>query len=155
MKTYSAEDVRLISEWVEKYFEVSALINNVFGTSINESFPRMPSIENEIEYQHLRLWFFKNHDNFIAIWADFCQSKGISTNFNGSIDDMQYMENPFFYYYPDNLLDIAYVMGVRSSDDIGYLDEQDRAIVVCMNKMFSNTVVRLANWVGEFAETSN
>ena len=31
MKTYNTEDVELILEWVEKYFEVSALIDNVYG----------------------------------------------------------------------------------------------------------------------------
>jgi len=77
MKTYNMEDVELILEWVEKYFEVSVLIDNVFGNYGLESFPRMPEIENEIEYQRLRLWFFKNHDKFVAIWADFCRSKGM------------------------------------------------------------------------------
>ncbi len=154
MKTYEAADVELILEWVAKYFEVSILIDKVFGGNI-ESFLRMPSIEHEIEYQRLRLWFFNNHEKFVAIWTDFCRSKGLPTDFDGAAEELQYRENPFFYYYPDNLLDIAYMMGARSSDDIGYMDEEDRALVVYMNKMFSHTAVHLACWIGEFAEVKN
>ena len=144
MKTYNTEDVELILEWVEKYFEVSALIDNVYGGCGFESFLRMPAIENEIEYQRLRLWFFKNHDKFVVIWADFCRSKGLSIDMDGTEEELQYRENPFFYYYPDNLLDIAYMMGARGYDGIGYLDVEDRALVVYMNKMFSHTAVHLA-----------
>jgi hypothetical protein len=115
----------------------------------------MPAIENEIEYQRLRLWFFKNHDKFVAIWADFCRSKGLSIDMDSNEEALQYRENPFFYYYPDNLLDIAYMMGARGSDGIGYLDAEDRALVVYMNQMFSHTAVHLACWIGEFAETRN
>jgi hypothetical protein len=74
---------------------------------------------------------------------------------DSATEELQYRENPFFYYYPDNLLEIAYMMGARSSDDIGYLDVEDRALVVYMNKMFSHTAVHLACWIGEFAETRN
>ena len=47
------------------------------------------------------------------------------------------------------------MMGARGYDGIGYLDVEDRALVVYMNKMFSHTAVHLACWIGEFAETRN
>ena len=154
-KTYDTADVELILEWVDKYFKVSELINQSFGGNDFETLSRMPLIENEIEYQHLRRWFFQHHDRFVAIWDDFCRSRGISNGIEGNTGELEYRENPFFYYYPENLLDIAYMLGARSSDDTGYLAAEDRALVVCLNQMFSHTALNLVHWVGEFAEVKN
>ena len=32
MQTYSGAEVDLVLEWIDKYFEVNALINKVFGS---------------------------------------------------------------------------------------------------------------------------
>jgi hypothetical protein len=124
-KTYDTADVELILEWVDKYFKVSELINQSFGGNDFETLSRMPFIENEIEYQHLRRWFFQHHDKFVGIWDDFCRSRGISNGIDSNTGELEYRENPFFYYYPENLQDIAYMLGARSSDDTGYLTAED------------------------------
>jgi len=141
----------LISKWVEHYFEISTLINNVFGNNF-VNHPFRPSIESEVEYQRLRSWFFNNHDKFAPIWQEFCLSNGISMDFDGDTEGMEYPENPFLYYFPDNLLDLAYMMGAASSEDIGYLDEVDMQLVMYINERFSYTMLHFVNWIGEFAE---
>ena len=154
-KIYNTADVELILEWVERYFRVSDLINKSFGGDNFESLLWIPLLEDEIEYQHLRLWFYNHHNKFVTIWDDFCRSRGISIETDGDTGEIEYRENPFFYYYPENLQDIAYMLGARSSDDTGPLAVEDRALVVYLNQMFSHTAVNLAHWVGEFAEAKN
>jgi hypothetical protein len=147
MKTYNASDVTLILEWVEKYFKVAALMNKVF-----ENLPYMPPMENELEYQRLRFWFLKSHDKFVPIWTDFCLANGISIDLNENVE-REFLENPFLYYYPDNLLDLAYMVGTRIADDIGNRDEKDMWNIANINKSFSFTAMHLAHWIGEFADT--
>jgi hypothetical protein len=146
MKKYNAADVKLILEWVENYFKVTVLINKVF-----ENLPRTPPIQNELEYQRLRFWFLKNHDKFIPIWTDFCLANGISIDLDENVKK-GYMESPFLYYYPDNLLDLAYTVGDRIADDTGHRYEKDTSNVASINKSFSYTALHLANWIEEFAD---
>ncbi len=156
MKTYNAADVELITEWADKYFKVIALINSLFGGTDFNNPPSVPSFESEIEYQQLRLWFCKNHDCFIPIWADFCSSKGCPIRCAGSIDGMEYTENPFLYfYYPDNLLELAYTIGATSAADIWDPDKENAALIINANNNFSHIVLRLKYWIGEFADTGN
>ncbi len=154
MKTYNTADVELILEWADRYFEVNALVNEVLGYDNLEYFPPFPSFENEIEYQRLRFWFRKNHDKFVPIWADFCLSKGISMGFNCNIDEVEYRKNPFLYFYsPDNLLDLAYTMGATITSDTWEPNKQAVMLVLNIINSFSNTVIHLKYWIGEFADT--
>ena len=155
MKTYNAAEVALILEWVDRYFKVNALINHAFGCNNQENCACIPSIEDEIAYYHQRLWFCNNHDKFVSIWKEFCLSNGISMDFDGDINGLGYIEDPFFYYYPDNLRDLPYWMGAAGSDDDRYLDEQEKELVLFINRRFSQTAIHLAHWIGEFAENGN
>jgi hypothetical protein len=155
MKTYTAAEVELILEWVDRYFKVSSLINKAFSSNDPENCPCLPSMEDEIEYHHQRSWFRKNHEKFVPIWKEFCLSNGILMDFDGDIDWIGYIEDPFFYYYPDNLRDVPYWMGTAGSADDDYLDEQDKELVLCINRRFSYTAIHLAHWIGEFAENVN
>lgn len=155
MKTYSTIEVELILEWVQRYFKISALIDNAFSDNNLRSCCCAPSIENEIEYQHQRLWFLKNHNKFVPIWKDFCLSNGITIDFSGDIDKIGYIEDPFFYYYPDNLYGVADMLGAAGSADGGYWDKQKQDLVLCSNRKFSQTAIHLAHWIGEFAENAN
>lgn len=151
MKTYNTAEVELILEWVARYFQVSALINGAFSNHSIESCPCTPSIENEIEYQRQRIWFRNNHNGFVPIWKDFCLSNGISINIDLDIDRMGYIEDPFFYYFPNNLYELPYWIGSCSAD-YGYWGEEDRELVLCTNRRFSRTAIYLAHWIGEFAD---
>ena len=92
MQTYSAAEVDLVLEWIDKYFEVNALINKVFGNDNLENDSAMPSFENEIEYQRLRFWFRKNHEKFVPIWNDFCLSHGYSFQYMDNTSEMEYRQ---------------------------------------------------------------
>ena len=153
IKTYNAAEVALILEWVDRYFKVNALINNAFGCNNDENCACIPSMENEIEYHHQRLWFRKNHEIFVPIWKEFCRSNGISLDFDVDINQLGYIEDPFFYYYPDNLRDLPNWMGAAGCPDGGYLDEQEKELVLVVNQRFSQTAIHLAHWIGEFAKT--
>jgi hypothetical protein len=154
MKTYNTKDVKLIMEWVGKYFEANALINNVLNVRNSENIPPFPSLGDEIEYQRLRFWFCNNHDKFIPIWCDFCLSKGSLIEFIDPIKGLDYGENPFlYYYYPHNLLELAYSIGATSTVDDWDLDIQNVELFLNMNNRFSYTVLHLKYWIGEFANT--
>jgi hypothetical protein len=146
MKTYNTADAKLILEWVENYFKVTVLINNVF-----ENLPFIQPMENELEYQRLRFWFLNNHDKFVPIWSDFCLSNGILNDLNENVR-RECLKNPFLYYYPDNLLDLAFLIAERIANDAGYRDEKDISYVSYINKSFSCTTLHLANWIREFAD---
>ena len=153
MKTYNKADVQLIFEWVDRYFEVNALIGNVLGSNDRLNPPPVPSFDRELEYQRLRLWFCKNHNRFVPIWADFCLLKGRPIDCIGNVDGMEYRENPFlYYYYPDNLLDLAYTIGITSGPDTWDPDKQNVELIININNQFSYIVRHLKYWIGEFVE---
>jgi hypothetical protein len=155
MQTYSAAEIDLVLEWVDKYFEVNALINKVFGGENLENHPSVLSFENELEYQRLRFWFRKNHDKFVPIWVDFCLSHGNSTEFTDNSSEMEYRNNPFLFYYdPDNLLDLADTMGATIPVDTQDTNKQAVELMLNIINSFSCTVIHLAYWIGEFADTS-
>lgn len=155
MKTYDEADVTLVSEWVNKYFEANALINKIFTVENLEHPPTMPSIGDEIEYQRLRFWFRKKHDQFVPIWANFCASKGYSIEFTSNSDEMEYMKNPFLYFYdPGDLLELAYTMGATDTPDNWNPNRQAVELVLNINNRFCCTVIHLLHWIGEFAETN-
>lgn len=155
MKTYNTSDVALIYEWADRFFEVSTLIKNLFcACSIDNPLPIL-SFDNEIEYQRLRFWFCRNHQRFVSIWADFCNSTGELTEFGGNFERMDYIENPFlFYYYPDNLLDLVYSIGAMGDIDNPDLDKEIIQIILNVNNRFSHKILHLKHWIGEFAEIS-
>lgn len=156
MKTYNKADVQLIFEWVDRYFEVNTLINNVLGSNNRLNLPLVPSFENEIEYQSLSYWFWENQYRFVPIWTDFCISKGHPIDCIGNIDGMAYRKNPFYYYYyPDNLLDLAYTIGITSAPDMWDPDKQNLELIININNQFSYIVRHLKSWIGEFTEISN
>lgn len=152
LKIYDEVDVEFIFEWVGKYFEIKSLINEAYGGSRWETFPKFPSLENEIEYQRLSYWFREKHNRFVPIWVDFCEAAGITPDFSGDSDRIDYRENPFIYYNSENLLDLAYQMGVTCSPDFGYIEVGDIGLLFDFNERFSFTAMRLANWIGEFAK---
>ena len=154
MKTYSTADVKLILEWVEKYFEANALINNVFNVRNSENIPPFPSLGDEIEYQRLRFWFCNNHDKFIPIWCDFCLSKGSLIEFIDPIKGLDYGENPFlYYYYPDDLRDLVDQMGDTIVIDSCDLNKPAIELILNVINRFSCTVIHLSWWIGEFADS--
>ena len=154
MQAYSAAEVYLVLEWVDKYFEANNLIYNMLSGENLENPPPMPSLENEIEYQRLRIWFLKHHDKFVPIWLDFCLSHGYSIEYVDNTNEMEYRKNPFLYYYvPDNLLDLAYTMGATITADIWVPIRQGAELVLNIINSFSCTVIHLAWWIGEFADT--
>jgi hypothetical protein len=149
-------DVDLILEWVEKYFEMASLVRKVLSIDDSENPPVVPSLENEIEYQHLRYWFRKNNDRFVPIWINFRESIGESLETTGSFVEDEFKKNPFqYFYHPDNLIDMVYRMGGTTSADIW--DPENKEVEAILNaiNMFYYTAMHLRYWIGEFAnETS-
>ena len=127
----------------------------MFGGGNVKNHSSMPSFENEIEFQRLRFWFRKNHDEFVPIWVDFCLSHGKSIEFTDNYNEMEYRNNPFLFYYdPDNLLDLVDTLEATIP-----VDNQDTNNLAVSNMLtilnsFSCTVIHLAYWIGEFADTS-
>ena len=155
MQTYSAAEVDLVLEWIDKYFQVNDLINKVFGSGNSKNHSSIPSFESEIEYQRLRFWFRKNHYKFVPIWIEFCVSHGYSIEFTDNSGEMDYRNNPFLFYYDqDNLLDLAEMMEIMMPLDTQNSNNQTTEPVLNIVNSFSSTVVHLAYWIGEFADTS-
>jgi hypothetical protein len=155
MQKYSAAEVDLVLEWIDKYFEVNALINKVFGSKNSKTYSSTPSFENEIDYQRLRFWFRKNHDKFVPIWVDFWLSHGKSIKFTNNGNEVEYRNNPFlFYYEPDNLLDLVDSTEAAIPVDSQNTNQPVVELVLNIINSFSCTVIHLAYWIGEFAETS-
>ena len=102
-----------------------------------------------------RYWFWENQYRFVPIWTDFCLFTGFSTDFNGYFNEIDDSKNPFlYYYYPDNLLDLAYMMGASNNTANLDLDKQNVEFILSINKRFSYIVRHLKYWIGEFAEIS-
>jgi hypothetical protein len=139
MQTYSAAEVDLVLEWIDKYFQVNALINKVFGSG------------NSKNHSSIR----KNHYKFVPIWIEFCVSHGYSIEFTDNSGEMDYRNNPFLFYYDqDNLLDLAEMMEIMMPLDTQNSNNQTTEPVLNIVNSFSSTVVHLAYWIGEFADTS-
>jgi hypothetical protein len=68
---------------------------------------------------------------------------------------MDYRNNPFLFYYDqDNLLDLAEMMEIMMPLDTQNSNNQTTEPVLNIVNSFSSTVVHLAYWIGEFADTS-
>jgi hypothetical protein len=154
MQTYTAAQIDMVLEWIDKYFAVNALINKVFGNDNLENDSAMPSFENEIEYQRLRFWFRKNHEKFVPIWNDFCLSHGYSSQYMDNTSEMEYRQNPFLFYYDhDNLLDLEEALGVYILDGTHDANKEFMELMLNTINGFSCTAIHLAWWIGEFADT--
>ena len=156
MRTYSAIDVDLVLEWADKYVEICALLKKVFAAENTDGYPPpLPSIEDEIEFQRIKFWFRQRHDDFVPIWSEFCLSKGkYLESFNNS-DEMEFRKNPFLYFYcPDDLLDLAYAVGVTTASNTWDPDKPAAELIINLLDTFNFTVIHLVHWVGEFADTT-
>jgi hypothetical protein len=68
---------------------------------------------------------------------------------------MDYRNNPFLLYYDlDNLLDLAEMMEIMIPLDTQNTNKRTLESVLNIINGFSRTVVHLAYWIGEFADTS-
>ena len=156
MQTYNTSDVDLVMEWANKYVEICTLLKKVFaGENSVGYFPPLPSIEDEIEFQRIKFWFRQRHDDFVPIWSEFCLSKGkYLESFNNS-DEMESRKNPFLYFYcPDDLLDLAYAVGVTTASNTWDPDKPAAELIINLLDTFNFTVIHLVHWVGEFADTT-
>ncbi len=69
--------------------------------------------------------------------------------------EMEYRNNPFLFYYdPDNLLDLVDTLEATIPADNRDTNNLAVANMLTILNSFSCTVIHLAYWIGEFADTS-
>ena len=74
-KLYSSTEQELVSDWADKWFELSYLINKLIWTDDPPWTTPPPTELDELEYQRLRFWFIDHQEQFIPIWEDFYNCK--------------------------------------------------------------------------------
>jgi len=105
-KLYSSTEPELVSDWADKWFELSNFINGLIWTDDPPWTTPPPTKVNELEYQRLRFWFLDHQEQFVSLWVDFCKSlKGIADehpfleNTQESPDTDEFIRNPFHLFY--------------------------------------------------------
>jgi hypothetical protein len=79
----------------------------------------------------------------------------LRNKFTNNGNEVEYRNNPFlFYYEPDNLLDLVDSTEAAIPVDSQNTNQPVVELVLNIINSFSCTVIHLAYWIGEFAETS-
>jgi hypothetical protein len=153
MRTYSQTETDLAFQWVDRYFKLVELIIEISGDEENDFLPSEPSSESEQTFQGLRRWFIAHQDKFIPIWSEFWRDKLPKRYFEDNADGQEYFENPFLMLYkPDNLIELAYRLGITEHIDTWEPIEQGATIIDDISVEFSLEVLQFIHFIGEFAD---
>jgi hypothetical protein len=150
-KGYSAEQRDLVSDWCEKWLELSALINEVTGT------PEPPSDLDELRYWSFRFWFIDHQAEFVQLWGNFSRSKYLPSNQASYIEegtdskDMEkYFKNPFAYFYePKDLYVLAQQLDLQCGVDIWEPSEHRASVMRPTLVRMGETMMEFVNWIPE------
>ncbi|MFC2039862.1 hypothetical protein ACFLTW_01630 [Chloroflexota bacterium] len=110
----SIENKDLIDEWIEMWYAIIELVNNVTGP---DELP--PTLSDELEYQCLRSWLIDHQWQFLPLWKAACES----SNWEYFIYRTDRVWESFkslglCFYEPENLYRLAQQLHLQSGIDI-------------------------------------
>jgi hypothetical protein len=153
MRTYNEVEIDLAFEWVDKFFALTDLIFRISGDEDLSSPPPLPSYEHELQFQALRIWFLDHQDEFMPIWSEFWQNKSPRLDSIDTIEDIEYLENPFLpLYESDDLCQLAHCLGMTKSIDTWEPTKQAVDMVLDITTAFSLKVFQFIQMIGEFTD---
>ena len=156
MRTYSRFETDLAFQWVENFFKLVELIFEITGDEEKYVPSSMPTYENELQFQELRLWFFAHQHKFMPIWSEFWHDKIPKKYSEYVAEGQEYFENPFLMLYkPDNLNQLAYRLGINENYDTWEPTENSVDMIEDISIDFSLEVLQFIHYVGEFSEDDN
>ncbi len=141
----SIENYDLLNEWMEKWYALIELINNV--TSPDEP---PPTPLDELDYQCLRSWFIDHQWQFLPLWKEACESRNWEYFLYGTDRVWKSFEHlGLCFYEPENLYKLAQRLGLQSGTDIWEPNENVtktvRPIFLAMTKLMTE----FRDWIDE------
>jgi len=113
-KLYSIENRDLLNDWIEEWYALIELINNVTGPDEPPS-----TLSDELEYLCLRSWFIDHQRQFLPLWQDACESHNWEYYHNRTDRAWKSFEYlGLCFYESDNLYRLAQRLKLQSGIDI-------------------------------------
>ena len=113
-KLDSIENCDLLDEWIEKWYALCGLINNVTGPD-----EPPPTLADELEYQYLRFWFIDRQWQFLPLWQGACEGRDLEHFQNRTDRVWECFEGlGLCFYEPENLYRLAQRLDLQSGIDI-------------------------------------
>ncbi|MFC1952786.1 hypothetical protein ACFLWR_01470 [Chloroflexota bacterium] len=111
---YFIETRDFLDEWIEKWYALIELINNV--TSPGEP---APTLSDESEYQCLRIWLIEHQRQFLPLYRGACESHDWEY-FHNRTDRAWESFRSFglCFYKPENLYRLAQQLELQNGIDI-------------------------------------
>jgi hypothetical protein len=156
-KLYSSTEPELVSDWADKWFELSYLINGLIWTDDPPWTTPPPTEVDELEYQRLRFWFIDRQEQFIPIWKDFynckkrvCTEGLIIENVEEFLDTDEFIKNPFHLFYrAENLHRLAQQLELQSGVDIWEPSHNHASATMSLIIFLGKIMIELIDWVDE------
>ena len=157
-KLCSFADQCLIDDWIDKWFELSHLINDLIWTDDPPWTTPPPTEVDELEYQRLRFWFIARQEQFTPIWADYynyksrvCTEDFTIENVEKFLDTDEFIKNPFHLFYgAENLYRLAQQLELQSGVGIWepshYYASATMSLIILLGKI----MIELIDWVDEY-----
>lgn len=156
-KFYTSGERDLICDWADRWLQLTILINDVTGADEPPWSPPPPTDLEELQYQNLRFWFFDHQVQFVPLWENFYECQEWASHQDcgnqdiADLEDMdRYLENPFFYFYePENLLQLARQLGLQSGIDIWEPSEYQASMIRPVMIMMGKIMIEFTDWISE------
>ena len=104
----------LIDEWIEKWYALIELINNVTGPD-----EPPPTLSDEWEYRCLRSWFIDHQWQFLPLYKEACESHNWEYFHNRTDRAWKSFKHlGLCFYEPENLYRLAHQLHLQSGIDI-------------------------------------
>lgn len=156
-KLYSSTEPELVSDWADKWFELSYLINELIWTDDPPWTTPHPSEVDELEYQRLRFWFVDHQEQFIPIWEDFynckkrvCTEGLIIENVEEFLETNEFIGNPFYLFYrAENLHRLAQQLELQSGVDLWEPSHNYASETMSLIVLLGKIIIEFIDWVDE------
>jgi hypothetical protein len=156
-KLYSSTEPELVSDWADKWFELSYFINGLIWTDKPPGTTPPPTEVDELEYQRLRFWFIDHQKHFISIWAGYyncrrrvCTKDFIIENVEEFLDTDEFIKNPFHLFYrAENLRRLAQQLELQSGVDIWEPSRNYASATMSLIILLGKIMIELIDWVDE------
>ena len=154
---YSSTEEELVSDWADKWFELSYFINGLIWTGDPPWTTPPPTEANELEYQRLRFWFIDHQKYFIPIWAGYyncrrrvCTKDFIIEDVEEFLDTDEFIKNPFHLFYrAENLHRLVQQLELQSGVDIWEPSHNYASMTMSLMILLGKIMIELIDWVDE------
>ncbi|MFC2066817.1 hypothetical protein ACFLUO_07195 [Chloroflexota bacterium] len=145
LRLCSIENFDLLNEWIEKWYALIELINNVTGPD-----EPPPTPLDELDYQCLRLWFIDHQWQFLPLWQEACVSRNWEYFLSSTDRAWKSFESlGLCFYKPENLYRLAQQLHLQSGIDIWEPSENVTSTVRPFFLAMTELMTEFRDWIDE------